>query len=136
MQKDKLFQSTHPRRVRRDANRDIVANLLFQSTHPRRVRPAETGSSLIHLVFQSTHPRRVRPCTYLTQGIITVSIHAPTQGATTVMSGICIDLRFQSTHPRRVRHQESMQLANLYMFQSTHPRRVRHFSASLDDNHI
>ena len=55
-----LFQSTHPRRVRRAEWVEIIAELLFQSTHPRRVRLALQLSTLGILLFQSTHPRRVR----------------------------------------------------------------------------
>ena len=57
---------------------------MFQSTHPQRVRLC-LGRLLLHAssVFQSTHPQRVRPYNkILYPGSISVSIHAPTKGAT------------------------------------------------------
>ena len=99
-----LFQSTHPRRVRRAGAespivcRDVsihapaqgatveqcicITNYEFQSTHPRRVRPRLSICRFRSDMFQSTHPRRVRP-----------------RGARNATDGAL----FQSTHPRRVR---------------------------------
>ena len=56
---------------------------LFQSTHPRGVRRALPRASVGRAGFQSTHPRGVR--LRLDEGIPQrpqVSIHAPTRGAT------------------------------------------------------
>lgn len=50
---------------------------MFQSTHPRGVRRIEAGIKVSHLKFQSTHPRGVRPsyCFYITnQDIIEVIV--------------------------------------------------------------
>ena len=77
-----LFQSTHPRRVRRAEWVEIIAELLFQSTHPRRVRRSLRAFTWSPSKFQSTHPRRVR----LALQLSTLGIRL-----------------FQSTHPRRVR---------------------------------
>ena len=80
----KLFQSTHPRRVRLLAqsprskrsrsfnprthagcDKRLAPPFLpprpFQSTHPRRVRRRVRPCRVHHISFQSTHPRRVRP---------------------------------------------------------------------------
>ena len=121
-----MFQSTHPRRVRLDSRRDVFADCRFQSTHPRRVRPNISRNFGRVTQFQSTHPRRVRLV------IVIFSLFV---------------IKFQSTHPRRVRlvniepreNDESFnprthvgcdvdlcQVHNImYEFQSTHPRRVR-----------
>ncbi len=55
----------------------------FQSTHPRGVRLLDIRRRGHIHVFQSTHPRGVRQ-NLATQAvdIITISIHAPTWGAT------------------------------------------------------
>ena len=104
------FQSTHPRRVRLEgfpllyaiegvsihaptqgatiSRSYSVLNLLFQSTHPRRVRHflGVVPESLAQ--FQSTHPRRVRRLLGGRQvRVHRVSIHAPTQGATSSTCG-------------------------------------------------
>ena len=120
-----LFQSTHPRRVRRsklpEANtihyfnprtregcdrKDLKAILevKFQSTHPRRVRLS--GNNLAHckLIFQSTHPRRVRHYIgFDYYARLLISIHAPAKGATERTTSKLKTGAFQSTHPRRVR---------------------------------
>jgi len=125
-----LFQSTHPRRVRRlRCSYFQVENFSFQSTHPRRVRQlswqmkqdistdfnphTREGCDLLKtrlyfhlLIFQSTHPRRVRHSAPYT--LVTVA-------------------RFQSTHPRRVRPINIQIIIRPRLFQSTHPRRVRRF---------
>ena len=77
-----LFQSTHPRRVRREPASSHQRCFWFQSTHPRRVRRSFHCVIDDIFLFQSTHPRRVRPeQRYRTKEC----------------------KRFQSTHPRRVR---------------------------------
>ena len=77
----------------------------FQSTRPRGARPAagfSAGSA--GAVFQSTRPRGARP----TQGLRpllhrSVSIHAPTRGATAWHSRPSAPRLFQSTRPRGAR---------------------------------
>ena len=79
-------------------------------------------------MFQSTHPRGVRrmacgtlvPC-------FSVSIHAPTRGATKPRcSRVKKRIKFQSTHPRGVRLDTIRAKINwVGKFQSTHPRGVR-----------
>ena len=99
------FQSTHPRGVRPltarctpegrnfnprthvgcdvGRNTGFRARLKFQSTHPRGVRHWWSLAKLMILEFQSTHPRGVRHIIHPSgRVIITISIHAPTWGAT------------------------------------------------------
>ena len=57
--------------------------LRFQSTHPRGVRLYAIYNTLNFILFQSTHPRGVRlkfAVLYIPK--TTISIHAPTWGAT------------------------------------------------------
>jgi len=78
-------------------------------------------------LFQSTHPRGVRlPVSAPAGPGRSVSIHAPTWGAT--QSFLVQDLMqvFQSTHPRGVRQGIYADFIAWEMFQSTHPRGVRH----------
>jgi len=144
------FQSTRPRRARHNNPRGQQP---IHGFNPR----AHAGRDLnplaqyfVFALFQSTRPRRARPkpsgpilC------VCTVSIHAPTQGATTssaVSSGeswmfqstrprrarhpkcfVCRpDRQFQSTRPRRARLNNNIYLLIVSMFQSTRPRRARH----------
>ena len=78
-----LFQSTHPHGVR-PANPQFMqaVSAKFQSTHPHGVRLLGVLESLNILLFQSTHPHGVR--LYFINLCVpwTVSIHAPTWGAT------------------------------------------------------
>ena len=82
-------------------------DIIFQSTHPRRVRRGALKLIEIHyIIFQSTHPRRVRRFVAVCNGSkTTISIHAPAKGATGKSKKKKKFLKlFQSTHPRRVRH--------------------------------
>ena len=101
-----LFQSTHPRGVRRWPESKSSRPTSFQSTHPRGVRhQGAIRAKARHGRFQSTHPRGVRPL-FSTYSLLArlVSIHAPAWGATlsTEPSSGLPDW-FQSTHPRGVR---------------------------------
>ena len=112
----------------------------FQSTHPRGVRLGQMMSikSLINK-FQSTHPRGVRLGERLhTVQRVAISIHAPTWGATALLSelnpayrisihaptwGATLDIDiakksigFQSTHPRGVRPRRSARLMPIKYF--------------------
>ena len=82
-QDGKVFQPTHPRRVRPSRAPRLLARErvsthapaegatfrhitclqikpMFQPTHPRRVRPAQLADFIGADLFQPTHPRRVR----------------------------------------------------------------------------
>ena len=105
-----IFQSTHPRGVRRRANpgsnpkryfnprthvgcdklpsEAALKCSIFQSTHPRGVRHALPYVLFQFCLFQSTHPRGVRPLglhNRIAGG--SISIHAPTWGATIKRAG-------------------------------------------------
>ena len=81
--KDALFQSTHPRGVRRLDLYHATGRDTFQSTHPRGVRHPRTASCSRRSLFQSTHPRGVRPAQQTrVSKHVWVSIHAPAWGAT------------------------------------------------------
>jgi len=100
-----LFQSTHPRGVRRHSMRpDAQYNWSFQSTHPRGVRLAQYDYSQHICRF---NPRTREGC----------DVRTP--------SAINSDIRFQSTHPRGVRPFAAPIHLAPPMFQSTHPRGVR-----------
>ncbi len=76
----------------------------FQSTLPRRERHCFVFNDSVDGVFQSTLPRRERhPTSQLITDMITVSIHAPTKGATKATRTALRAQMFQSTLPRRER---------------------------------
>ena len=76
------FQSTHPRGVRPPFVRYGIEHNEFQSTHPRGVRHLDRWHEKTVFKFQSTHPRGVRQLRWSQIETYTVSIHAPTRGAT------------------------------------------------------
>ena len=142
------FQSTHPRRVWRQATYMHSHRYQFQSTHPRRVwhiANEENAREIfvsIHTptkgVTQTFKPHRVtenvsihtptKGVTYYSRQAFLrqeVSIHTPTKGVTLRQTPYkhLLDL-FQSTHPRRVWRYDSHFLNDWRKFQSTHPRRV------------
>ena len=104
-----VFQSTHPRGVRRllclldfccnfhfnprtreGCDKNVLCficlDFSFQSTHPRGVRLSVFYDFILCHIFQSTHPRGVRP-------VLNSNISS-------------INFKFQSTHPRGVRQTE------------------------------
>ena len=99
------FQSTHPHGVRRNQAKGINSHLKFQSTHPHGVRPSIFREYSMRVLFQSTHPHGVRlfyfPRVF---NACSVSIHAPTWGATDIKTDNVFECLFQSTHPHGVRH--------------------------------
>ena len=108
------FQSTHPRRVRHGAKLQTSETDEFQSTHPRRVRRPFPLGGLMADEFQSTHPRRVRHHPRRLRGFRSrVSIHAPAKGATMIENTYTTTTEFQSTHPRRVRHEPARNLRGI-----------------------
>ena len=128
----RVFQSTHPRRVRLISASIAGMSASFQSTHPRRVRRDHQADCELAWTFQSTHPRRVRRrVRAVAVELRPVSIHAPTQGATqTAISWPCSALSF---NPRTHAGCDVIRYCarKLGVFQSTHPRRVRHADAEL-----
>ena len=147
-----MFQSTHPRGVRRPQDGVGPAAGALVSIHA----PAWGATSLSCNIpprrggFQSTHPRGVRQQhgDAARDGFV-VSIHAPAWGATALVRrmsvrALCFNPRtrvgcdwaarspprwplvFQSTHPRGVRPmRQATSDKEDAMFQSTHPRGVR-----------
>ena len=82
----------------------LVQNVVFQSTHPHGVRQGGQNLGIGGKWFQSTHPHGVR----LKGFVVTitrdsVSIHAPTRGATALSKDEERPVMFQSTHPHGVR---------------------------------
>ena len=101
-----MFQSTHPRGVRRSSLNGVIwgscfnprtregcdvlrrvlslGSLWFQSTHPRGVRQdGMPANNMVTIEFQSTHPRGVRHIPWHGyDSWSAVSIHAPARGAT------------------------------------------------------
>ena len=77
-----MFQSTLPRRERRQNRRLPVSPLRFQSTLPRRERPNPKVRMMQDAQFQSTLPRRERQ-----PGVLKFAVNG----------------EFQSTLPRRER---------------------------------
>ena len=99
----KKFQSTHPRGVRQHKSQAVRLTEKFQSTHPRGVRHDMLLKIANTLCF---NPRTHEGCDQtLTRGLdfYTVSIHAPTRGATQKDFFLHDFSGFQSTHPRGVR---------------------------------
>ena len=99
---------------------------MFQSTHPRGVRRKELVKYLS--VKVSIHAP-ARGVTLLMSSLISfkgVSIHAPTKGATVnAIRRADLLTKFQSTHPRGVRLPLLSSSITALEFQSTHPRGVR-----------
>jgi len=147
-----LFQSTHPRGVRRccvlyavfgifnfnprtHEGCDVVAFFMLSLVYSISIHAPTRGATLAASSFlpqagrfQSTHPRGVRRGLqlYLCQGFF-ISIHAPTRGATKYPVLLFLfSSAFQSTHPRGVRLIVIGFLVFVSVFQSTHPRGVRH----------
>ena len=84
---------------------------------------------LLALMFQSTHPHGVRlELIVLNVVLSSVSIHAPTRGATYGNEPLLGEAQFQSTHPHGVRLALLITYLSFLQFQSTHPHGVRHNS--------
>ena len=85
-----MFQSTHPHGVRPAPNCEVGTTPRFQSTHPHGVRHNGHYCRHQHKRFQSTHPHGVRPFTLPHAWLMpSVSIHAPTRGATILQMFLC-----------------------------------------------
>ena len=78
---------------------------IFQSTLPREERLVAKDFTEGMVVFQSTLPREERLTARNMHQSFTISIHAPTRGATNPLSVLCsLAIIFQSTLPREERH--------------------------------
>ena len=107
----RLFQSTHPRGVRRSAPANPYAAGRFQSTHPRGVRRCYAGPDRLDPAY--FNPRTRVGCDCILQqpdrAAQMISIHAPAWGATQTSKKLQGLNLFQSTHPRGVRPKREMQ---------------------------
>ena len=99
-----LFQSTHPRRVRRLWGLRLVQCIGF---NPRTHVGCDNDRATMASGINGFNPRTHVGCDYRR-----------------VSLSYTIDV-FQSTHPRRVRPNTAKTNADTATFQSTHPRRVR-----------
>ena len=126
---EQLFQSTHPRGVRPcDPNENRVQKM-FQSTHPRGVRPTLLEQAGDSAMFQSTHPRGVRPLGQVARDLGgLVSIHAPAWGATLTDEQHAALIEVSIHAPAWGATKQDAAFALKAEFQSTHPRGVRHGS--------
>ena len=72
------FQSTLPRRERRQFRLSILFHQEFQSTLPRRERQTVEDAAKLSAIFQSTLPRRERLAVHAEAADkMDISIHAP-----------------------------------------------------------
>ena len=122
----KMFQSTRPRGARHTGAGSHGDGGEFQSTRPRGARRHRSRTGMKGVMFQSTRPRGAR--LVLPSDIQlshTVSIHAPTRGATLRPQEGRALMRFQSTRPRGARPTPASAPLPQYPFQSTRPRGAR-----------
>ena len=117
------FQSTHLQEVRRQLNTYPNHCLVFQSTHLQEVR--RFGFCLFGKVL-CFNPRTYKRCdngSNIKNQRFTVSIHAPTRGATWCNSYQFTQNWFQSTHLQEVRHIFHYQGARLFQVSIHAPTR-------------
>ena len=105
----------------------ILHFIEFQSTHPHGVRldnsPKLTFTSTVSIHAPTWGATVID---YLMVSEQRVSIHAPTWGATFRYSTLAALIsKFQSTHPHGVRPGIPIHICVLLLFQSTHPHGVR-----------
>ena len=123
------FQSTRPRRARRNTAPQAGRHGRFQSTRPRRARPTRSVISCILSRFQSTRPRRARRVKERSPRTISSFNPRAHAGRDRRRNNRCDgDGAFQSTRPRRARPKVVVNLTVPYLFQSTRPRRARRCS--------
>ncbi len=78
-----MFQSTPPHGERLSKKMQHIGAYTFQSTPPHGERRIEHKTKIRYIKFQSTPPHGERPLkAYIKRSIRSVSIHAPTWGAT------------------------------------------------------
>jgi len=150
---DLQFQSTRPRRARPAMPSTFSMWSVFQSTRPRRARQGSFVLAVTGTRFQSTRPRRARPARCGSWRVLRrVSIHAPTQGATSSSHWLSmVSTGFNprahagrdpsrggpepgvsvSIHaPTQGATDKHVDLINTLKFQSTRPRRARRMAAT------
>ena len=141
------FKTYNPREGRQSASPIILPASEFRSTPPREGRRAGLGGLTCPRKFRSTPPREGRRLGFgfrtMGQGfdprphargdkalamaatVETVSIHAPTRGATRPIRGSRLARLFRSTPPREGRHSRVPYRRGFEMFRSTPPREGR-----------
>ena len=107
-----------------------VRGALRNSFNPRTHTGCDRALAFFLFSPISFNPRTHTGCDLhdfvLNLGPNSVSIHAPTRGATfTILFLILVQILFQSTHPHGVRHDKQHHTNTPTMFQSTHPHGVR-----------
>ena len=94
---------------------------LFQSTLPRRERPEPTHKvRFIHVNFNPRSRGGSDLSMFPRYFSITISIHAPAEGATMATAALWKRRKFQSTLPRRERH--AFRHSIIYYIQYFNPR--------------
>ena len=84
--KSKTFQSTHLREVRLKIVQNCIKYTIFQSTHLREVRLILSSSFVIPLTISIHAPTRGATNKSVSNtSFLSISIHAPTRGATNVL---------------------------------------------------
>ncbi len=127
------FQSTPPRRGRRDAARRIATTGVVSIHAPTEGATERSAASATSRWFQSTPPRRGRPQRRLATSMLDGCFNPrPHGGGDVHRHRVCGRLcRFQSTPPRRGRPHRRLACRPVQAFQSTPPRRGRR---TLDDS--
>ena len=97
------FQSTPPREGRQRGRRSIISINKFQSTPPREGRRARNAAKIRHKSFNPRPHARGDAGAIYNDIALSVSIHAPTRGATFATPKRRLILMFQSTPPREGR---------------------------------
>ena len=104
-----LFQSTLPQGERREQAENSLLSGIFQSTLPQGERRLWLLYKMPSLQFQSTLPQGERRQSIGTiTPHITISIHAPTRGATFLQHFAKLFPRFQSTLPQGERPRQRL----------------------------
>ena len=100
--------------------------LIFQSTLPREERLLQQYLSHFQLLFQSTLPREERPRALLIYiPDYTISIHAPTRGATKSTALLKLIRKISIHAPTRGATTTNAPSCRIFLFQSTLPREER-----------
>ena len=152
-----MFQSTHPRGVRRITIYPVPCIYKVSIHAPARgatcpvvkfTRPLECFNPRtregcddksapllsVRVAFQSTHPRGVRP-KFLDLVPVLIQFQSTHPRGVRLYQGLgemLGYLEFQSTHPRGVRLIMKLVIVLLTLFQSTHPRGVRPYFFNLE----
>ena len=107
----------------------LLIGLICLSFNPRTHTGCDSFKITIYIVYFSFNPRTHTGCDAVfplsVANCFSVSIHAPTRGATRCRRNSVPYFQFQSTHPHGVRRYKKQIAAQAATFQSTHPHGVR-----------